>query len=164
MDAVTEWVEGDCRKVSNGDHVKIISGEQVLVGRFAICEAGYAKVRSGNGPHNNCVPVAGARLFVPAAPKAALPTAGFYTSSNLVYEIRDDEPRIRCVSFDKGTWRYSNGYMGVLFTRLEPVADTAKAVLAALTNEVHTGGMGTGSYSEFKRARDIIAAEFGVTL
>lgn len=155
---MTEWVEGHWDSVSGGDPVQLrkegATGDAVLEDRAgATSSAPHAWNLYGLSRYK--YEAAGWSLFVEAPPVPQLPE-GFYTVSGMVYEIRNVEPRVRCLSHDRG-WQAWHHYRHSPFTRLEPVADVAKRVLDRVL-EIHS--------NENRFTSDIVrdvAAEFGAS-
>lgn len=145
--------------VSEGDLVEAVKGETVFRGRvqlikgMAILPIPCLAPESTTFLRNYELEGFTITVIEKAAPKIE---AGFYTTTNwggVAWEIRDQEPRVRCVS--SGTdWVSSTAYEFTKWVRLEPRADTAKAIINRL--ERRTKGVASELVD--------IAAEYGVTL
>lgn len=131
-----EWVPGQWDQVTAGDRAKIVhsDGEQVIIGTAAgNYSAEFPIFAFLNHAGNICFSAKNAvwSLFVEAPTKPKLPTEpGLYRLSNQMVVLRNGY----------GEWQSPNGFdtvnqaitLSSSFTRLEPVADTAKRILGKL--------------------------------
>lgn len=154
MDAVTEWVEGDWNAVKVGDLVRLERGNEIhqFAVRFWSTDTDQINRWFESNRHGTYNPNQGWALFVPAPPKPELPTEpGFYLDrmGSVWVHVEGD---LRFVGAE-----VERPDLYAPFTKLEPRAVTAKAVLERMASWWEFGPPKNWA-DEF----DNIAAEFGV--
>lgn len=82
-----EWIRANLRDVKPGQKVKIVNGDETLIGPFCIAEAGWVKISRDNGWLNG-VKQTGALIWVERARPATPTMHGLYRLSNgMVVEL-----------------------------------------------------------------------------
>lgn len=162
------WVEGDWAKVEVGQRARVVDGAGSIEGIVEsvgghVHTAASLLIKFGTGASSRVYSHSGSTLYVEAPPKVELPTEpGWYRGYDQLAEVAF-VTELRDGKFWRG--HYGTGEYGDVerfapFTRLEPVAETAKKVLDRVA-AVAKGR--AGNPWNAGATLSAVAAEFGVT-